>query len=143
MKSLSETRPIAVTILMILLVLLGLGGIGGGLSMLADPSGDLLGLPLVLLESVTVKNFLLPGMFLLVVMGVLPLVAAYGLWRRQLRAWIATIGLSVVLILWIFVQIYLWGAPIAIQIVYLVLGVAMLGLSLLPSVRNYLQRISP
>ena len=143
MNSLSETRPIAVTILMILLVLLGLGGIGGGLSMLADPSGDLLGLPLVLLESVTVKNFLLPGMFLLVVMGILPLVAAYGLWRGQQKAWIATIGLSIVLILWICVQIYLWGTPIAIQIVYLVLGVAMLVLSLLPPVRNYLQRISP
>ena len=142
MKSLSETRPIAVTILMILLVLLGLGGIGGGLSMLADPSGDLLGLPLVLLESVTVKNFLLPGMFLLVVMGILPLVAAYGLWRGQQRARIATIGLSIVLILWICVQIYLWGAPIAIQIVYLVLGVVMLGLCFVPSVRSNFKGIS-
>jgi uncharacterized membrane protein len=137
MKSLSDTRPIVVSILMILLVFLGLGGIGGGLSMLADPSGDLVGLPLVLLESVSVQNFLLPGMFLLVIMGILPLVAVYGLWKGKQTAWIATIGLSILLILWICFQIYLWGAPIAIQIVYLMLGVVMLGLCFVPSVRSY------
>ena len=143
MSSHSDHRPLAVTILMILLVTLGLGGISGGIAMISDPSGDLLGLPLVLLESVSIRNYLMPGLFLLVVMGILPLVAAIGLWRGQQRAWIVTIGLSLVLILWIGTQIYLWGPPIAIQIIYLVLGGVMLGLSLIPSVKDHFRRTPP
>ena len=142
MNSQSEPHPITVTILIVLLVLLGLGGMGGGVALMSDPSGDLLGMPLVLLKDLTIKTYLLPGLFLFLVMGMLPLVVAYGWWRRYPRAWSATIGLSVLLILWICLQIYLWGTPIAIQIIYLVLGIVMLGLSLLPSVRNYLQKIS-
>lgn len=137
MVSPSETRPIGIFILMALLLLLGVSGIGGGLSMLADPSGDLLGLPLVLVESVNLRTYLLPGMFLLVVMGILPLVTAFKLWSGQQTAWIATAGLSILLILWICFQIVLWGAPILIQIIYLILGVVMLILSFLPSVRGY------
>lgn len=133
----SETRPIAIFFLIALLLLLGVGGIAGGLSMLGDPSGDLLGLPLVFLESVNLRNYLLPGMFLLVVMGILPLVATYGLWIGQQTSWIATVGLSVLLILLICFQIVLWGAPILIQIIYLVLGVIMLVVSFLPSVKGY------
>lgn len=130
-------HPVIIIILIGLLSILALGGIGGGLSMLADPSGDLLGIPLVLLENVNLRNYLLPGMFLLVVMGVLPLVTAVGLWRGQQTAWIATAGISIVLILWICFQIVLWGAPILIQVIYLLLGVVILGLSFHPSVKSY------
>lgn len=106
---------------------------------MADPSGDLMGLPLVLLESVSLQTYLLPSMFLFVVMGILPLVAAVGLLRGQKSAWIVTVGLSILLILWICFQIILWGAPIAIQITYLVIGVVMLGLCFIPSIREYYQ----
>ena len=133
----SEKRPVGIFILATLLILLGLGGIGGGLLLMADPSGDLLGLPLVLLENVSLQTFLLPGMFLLVIMGILPLVAAFGLLRGQKSAWIVTVGLSILLILWICFQIILWGAPIMIQIIYLGLGVVMLGLCFIPSIRDY------
>lgn len=106
---------------------------------MADPSGDLMGLPLVLLESVNLQTYLLPSMFLFVVMGILPLVATVGLLRAQKSAWIVTVGLSILLILWICSQIILWGAPIPIQIIYLVIGVVLLGLCFIPSIREYYQ----
>jgi hypothetical protein len=139
MVSLSIERPIGIFILATLLILLGIGGISGGLSLMADPSGDLMGLPLVLLESISLQTYLLPSMFLFVAMGILPLVATVGLLRGQKSAWIVTVGLSILLILWICFQIILWGAPIAIQIIYLVIGVVMLGLCFIPSIREYYQ----
>jgi uncharacterized membrane protein len=135
--SLSEKRPLGILILATLLILLGIGGIGGGGGLVADPSGDLIGLPLVLLDSVSLQTYLLPGIFLFVVMGILPLVAAVGLLRAQKSAWIVTVGLSILLVLWICFQIILWGAPIAIQSIYLVLGVVMLALCLSSAVREY------
>lgn len=139
MVSLSMKRPVGIFILATLLILLGIGGISGGLSLMADPSGDLMGLPLVLLESVSLQTYLLPSMFLFVIMGILPLVATVGLLRGQKSAWIVTVGLSILLILWICFQIILWGAPIAIQIFYLVIGVVMLGLCFIPSISEYYQ----
>lgn len=139
MVSLSIKRPIGIFILATLLILLSMGGISGGLSLMADPSGDLMGLPLVLLESVNLQTYLLPSMFLFVVMGILPLVATVGLLRAQKSAWIVTVGLSILLILWICFQIILWGAPIPIQIIYLVIGVVLLGLCFIPSIREYYQ----
>lgn len=124
------------TLLAILLGLLGLGGLGGAISMFIDPSGQSIGLPAGLLDSVPfIDTFLLPGIFLFVVMGIAPLIIAWGLWRRTPWSWPAAVAQSVVLILWIGFQIVLWGAPAAIQWLYLVWGVVMLGLCFAPGVR--------
>jgi hypothetical protein len=42
------------------------------------------------------------------------------------------------LVLWILFQILLWGAPWSIQIFYLLLGVVIIAMGLLPSTRGYL-----
>lgn len=126
--------------LMISLVLLGLGGLGGGAAMLADPSGAEMGLSVTMLEALPISDFVLPGLFLIGVMGVAPLVIAFGLWRRMPWTWAAALTQGIVLILWIGLQIALWGAPIAIQVLYLAWGVLIVGLCLAPGVRVELRK---
>jgi hypothetical protein len=131
-----NTRPAILILLIILLILLGLGGVGGGIAMFVDPSGQLMGLPADLLDGLPIASFILPGVFLVIGMGLAPFVVAWGLWQRLPWAWIATVAQSIVLILWICFQIFLWGSPIALQVVYLVWGFVMLGMCFLPGVRN-------
>jgi hypothetical protein len=45
MNSEVHTQPLHIITLIILLILLGLGGLGGGVAMLIDPSGQMMGLP--------------------------------------------------------------------------------------------------
>jgi hypothetical protein len=136
MKTEKNRRPKILILLIVVLILLGLGGIGGGAAMFVDPSGLSMGLPSDLLDGLPITNFILPGIFLVVVMGILSLGIAWGLWRRRSWAWPATVGQSIVLILWICFQILLWGKPIAIQVVYLIWGFVMLGLCFMPGVKG-------
>jgi len=133
-----NARPIFLLVLIVLLALLGSGGFGGGIAMFMDPSGAAMGLPLDLLEGLPISNFILPGIFLVVVMGIFPLVIAWSLWNHRSWGWLATIGQSIILILWISFQFLLWGDPIALQWVYLIWGLVMLGLCFVPSVKNSL-----
>lgn len=123
-------------VLLVLLVLLGLGGIGGGAAMLADPSGAGMGLSLEMLAGLPISNFALPGLFLIGVMGLAPLVIAYGLWKRLPWAWAAAVIQGSVLVLWIGLQILLWGTPMGIQILYLVWGIVIVALCFAPGVKT-------
>lgn len=126
--------------LLILLVLLGLGGLGGGAAMLADPTGAGMGLSLAMLENLPIADFALPGLFLIAVMGVAPLVIGFGLLKRLPWAWAAALTQGIVLILWIGLQIVLWGAPMFIQVLYIAWGAVIVGLCLAPGVRVELRK---
>jgi hypothetical protein len=136
MNTKSNSRPVTVVILIVLLVLLGLGGLVGGIPMLIDPSGVSIGLPGDLLENVPISTFVLPGLFLIVVMGIVPFIISFGLWKRERRAWLGAMTQGIVLVLWICVQIALWGTPIALQYIYLIWGVVIFVLSLLPQTKR-------
>ena len=131
-----KDRSVSLMLLIVLLILLGLGGLGGGIAMFMDPSGESMGLPPNLLDGLPFSSFMLPGIFLVCVMGIAPFPVAWGLWSRRPWAWMATLAQSVVLILWICFQIILWGSPDVIQTIYLIWGIVMSGLCFLPSVKN-------
>lgn len=122
--------------LIVSLILLSLGGLGGGAAMLADPSGAEMGLSVTMLEVLPISDFVLPGLFLIGVMGVAPLVIAFGLSRRIPWAWTAALTQGIVLILWIGLQIALWGAPMFIQVLYLAWGVVIVSLCFVPGLRQ-------
>ena len=61
-------RPAALWILVFWMLFLALGGLYGGISMLIDPSGNLLQMAEVL-PLLHVPDYVLPGLFLLVGMG--------------------------------------------------------------------------
>lgn len=69
-------NPLRSSGLMFLQGFLGLGGIGGGIALLVDPTGQVLELPPDSLDGLAIDSFLLPGLFLILVMGMLPPLAA-------------------------------------------------------------------
>lgn len=135
--------------LLVLLVVLAFGGLYGGVAMLLDPSGRALGMEGIL-PLLPVRGFVLPGLFLLLVMGVAPIGLAYGLLRRPALAvmapverltghhwaWSATIALVAVLAVWLAIQGVLIGFRWPIQFVTAANGGAILVLALLPPVRR-------
>ena len=143
-------RPLALWPLTFFLLFLALGGFYGGIAMLADPAGGTLGLTEVL-PMLPVSDYILPGIFLLVVMGLAPLLLIYGLlarpkwkwagrlfgWSGHHWAWVGTVGLSVVLAVWLVVEGLLIGFEWAIQYITAVDGLLIMLLVLLPEVRKF------
>ena len=146
-------RPIPLWILIFWLVLLAFGGLYGGIAMLLDPSGGILGMSEVL-PLLPVSNYILPGLFLFFVMGALPLLLAYALlarpkWTRlesvvQLPeyywAWTGTVVLGVALAVWLIVEGMLIGFKWPIQYVTAINGLLILLFVFLPSVRKFYKK---
>ncbi|MFV0285590.1 MAG: hypothetical protein ACK5IM_04260 [Demequina sp.] len=97
----------------VVLVVLGIGGLVGGVSFLADPSGAGLGLDGTPLPGWLAGDYLLPGLALVSVFGVAPLVTAVTVQRRWRHAWMWTAALGLALLTWMAVQVAIigWAAP--------------------------------
>ncbi|MFZ5809540.1 MAG: hypothetical protein ACOY16_09705 [Chloroflexota bacterium] len=142
-------RPLALWIVILWLVFLAFGGLYGGIAMLLDPSGASMGVD-VLLPLLPVPDFILPGLFLLSLMGLFPLVLVFGLlarpnwswadalsrWSSHYWAWTGTLVLGLLLLLWLTVQAMLIGFTTGLQYVMVVNALALLGFALWPSVRR-------
>jgi len=143
-------RPLALWLLPFFLVFLALGGFYGGLSMLTDPSGHSLQMAEVL-PLVRVPTHRLPGLFLVTVRGALPLVLVFALlarpvwpwldrlfvWSRHHWAWTTSLGLGLVLVLWLAVQAALIGFRWPIQSLTGMNGLLIIVLALVPSVQRH------
>jgi hypothetical protein len=139
----------ALIALVVALLFLAFGGLFGGVSMLLDPGGGSLGMDVVL-PQLPVSSFVLPGLFLLTVMGLLPIFLAYALvarpsWRwaegierasRHHPAWTGTLALGLVLGAWLALQAAMIGFAWPIQYVTAANAVAIVVLAVLPAVRQ-------
>jgi len=146
-------RPMAFWLLLATLLFLALGGFYGGGAMLADPSGRALGMEGVL-PALPVEDFVAPGWFLLLAMGVGPLLLIYALvvrpgapwaaavarWTGHHWSWAATLGLAVVLAGWLTLQGLLIGFRWPIQYVTAGIAVAIAACALGRGVRRSLAR---
>lgn len=74
-------RPFTLWLLVFFLLFLALGGLYGGIAMLADPTGSALQMTEIL-SLLPVPDYTLPGLFLLFVMGLVPLFLTYALLVR-------------------------------------------------------------
>lgn len=142
-------RPWIVWLLVASLVFLALGGLYGGIAMLIDPTGGLLQMTEVL-PALLVPDFTLPGLFLLVVMGVLPILVIYGLlaraevawaaaatrWSGHHWAWTATVVVGATLVAFLVVQGFLIGFAWPIQYVTAADALVILALAALPAVHR-------
>ena len=136
--------------LITLMALLGIGAIYGGGLLIISPSGELLGVPHELLEPSPFDSFLIPGIILFFVLGVMPIVLAFALVRKfdiklfqKLNvfkdmhwSWSFSIYVSFALIIWIQVQMVLLNAVHWAYTLYIFWAIIMLALALLPQVRN-------
>ena len=150
-----QTRPFTVYVLMFLLLFLGISAIYGGYNLIADPSGNRLQLPRGWLELTPFPNYFIPGLILFSVLGVFPLVVTVLLYfkphwsiMRGLEhlthehwSWFASLTAGLALIIWITVQFLMFGArhPVQIELELTLgtLGIIIIAVSLLPSVRHY------
>ena len=106
--------------LVVLVVLMG-GGWFGGLSFVTDPSGAGLGMTTAELPDWLV-DFALPGVALLVLFGLLPLVPIVLLLRGDARGWPATAAVGAMLVLWML------GQVVAIGLTFLAVGLLLTAL---------------
>lgn len=146
-----ELRPRALYVLVGLLAFQGVSALFGGFMLIADPTGAWLQMPLAQLEGTPFQDYLIPGLILFLVLGVYPLVVAQAFWNKRPWplatrlagltgmhwAWLASVSVGVALVIWIVVQGLLIGFGHPLQVIYLLLGLALVGMTLVPSVRRY------
>jgi hypothetical protein len=124
------------------ILLQGISGLVGGCALMADPSGALIGLPLVWLQGTPFSDYFVPGIILLSVLGVCPLVVGWGLWRGRSWAWYGSLLVGASLAIWILVEILMIGyqPDPPLQAFYGLLSLVILVLSSARSVRQPLLR---
>jgi len=146
-----EKRPIGVYILAILMVIMGLMAILGGAMLTIKPDGSLMKIPVSDLAHSPFPDFFIPGLFLLIVLGILPLILTYALFARPDGAifrrlnlytdmawpWTWAVYYGLLLILWIIIEISWVGYHTIVQSIVAVWGVAIVALALAPRIRKY------
>lgn len=135
----TNRRPIAIRILLALLLFQAFSGIGGGYGLAADPTGSAVGLDPEWLEGSPFADYLIPGIILLVVLGIGPVIVVVGIFRRLQWAWMASLLAGLALIIWIVVEVLIVGyiSQPPLQLVYGLIGFAIIATTLLPSVRRH------
>lgn len=122
-------------------------GAPGGSSLIADQTGASLRADLAWLDHTPIGDFLLPGLFLFLVNGVFDLILIAGLWTQRSRrrdrstgphwsCW-GTIAAGAVLVAWIVYELIMIADVSWLQPALAALGLATVGLALLPSIRAY------
>ncbi|MFW6312657.1 MAG: methyltransferase [Spirochaetota bacterium] len=107
---------------------IGIGAIGGGIGALVDPSGAAVGLDASVLQRGPFTDFLIPGLFLVIVLGLGNIVAVALLLSRHRRvAGLASLGLFAVLVLWIVIQVLIMGLSNAVWLHWLFLLFGLVG----------------
>ena len=144
-------RPAAVWLVVALLAFLAIGGFIGGVAFVTDPTGASIGARLTWLEETPISDFLLPGLFLLVVFAIGSVALIAGLlWRPAPHllgrtdatwhhhwAWVGTIAMGATLVAWIVYELTIFSERMVLQPILFVVGIALVALCALPSIRRY------
>lgn len=137
-------------LLLFLMAFLGIGAIGGGGALILAPDGEMLQMPLSMLEHSPFNNFLIPGIILFTVLGISPFLLIFFLIKKpEFRiaeflniykdmhwSWTFTIYLSFALIIWLQVEMLMLKDVHWLHAFYMFFAVLLLLVSLLPSIRN-------
>jgi peptidoglycan/LPS O-acetylase OafA/YrhL len=133
-------RPGTVWGLIVLTAIQALGAIPAGIGLVSDPINNI-GMPISILEGSPFNDFLIPGLILLVVLGLFPLAVVYGLVRRRQWGWWLSLAVGAGVVIWIVTEVavlgYLSGAGIGLQIVFGLVGMAILVLALVRPTRRF------
>ncbi|MDO8992297.1 MAG: hypothetical protein Q7U83_04490 [Daejeonella sp.] len=140
----------ALYFLISLLAFLGFGAIGGGGVLILSPSGQLMGMPLSLLDHSPFTNFLIPGIILFSVLGLAPFLLIFALLKKPESSfaemlncfndmhwsWTFSVFMAYILIIWIQVQMVFIQAVSWLHAFYIFLALLILFVCLLPGLRQ-------
>ena len=146
--------PGSVILLYVLVGFQAVSALWGGLVLMVNPSGSLMQLPLSFLDDTLFADFFIPGLILFSILGVFTALVFWGLikrpdwkwsetinvYRDQFWAWTCSLYVGFILILWIDFQILMIGGGHILQTIYAFLGVLILAVTLMPSVKGFYKR---
>lgn len=141
-------------VLFFLLALLGVGALGGGGVLIISPNGQLMGMPLSLLDQSPFNNFLIPGIVLFISLGLAPILLIYALlkipanrfaemlnfYKDMHWAWTYSIYMAFVLIMWIQIEMVFIQAVSWLHTFYIIYALLILFVTLLPAVRHFYKK---
>ncbi len=141
-------------ILLALLAFLGLGAIGGGGVFIISPTGKLIGMPLSMLDHSPFKSFLIPGIFLFLLLGIAPLLLIIALLKKPTSklaerinffkdmhwSWSYTIYIGFTLIFWIQIEMMFLSAVSWLHTFYMFYAVVIIFVALLPQMRSFYKK---
>ena len=144
-------KPVLLKVLISLVFFQSVSGLAGGIGLTFSPSGESIQMPISLLDNTPFNNFFIPGLFLLIVLGVLPAILGYAMivepkWKFPNKLniysnfhylWTFLVYLGLILVSWIIIQVYLVGGGHIFQLIYGLLGVLIILLALSPQIMNY------
>jgi hypothetical protein len=111
------------TTLFILVSFIALTATLSGLLMISKPDGSILNLPLSLLEATPFKDYLLPGILLTSLVGMVNLLAVFFNLQRHPNRYDWAIAGGVIISVWILAQLLLIQAAHWLHFIYLGIGV--------------------
>ncbi len=88
---------------------MSIGALGGGLALILGPHGEILPLPMTLLQGSPFNNYFVPGLIFFMVLGGGALLVAVLAWRHHSWAPALTLGVGAVLLIWMTVEIAIIG----------------------------------
>jgi len=142
-------------IFLIVLGFLSLGAIGGGIVLIISPTGELIGLPLSEFKNMPFDSYLMPGIILFSVLGIIPSILIIALLKKpesklaeQINifkdmhwSWTFSIYIAFTLICWIHIQlIFMQGVVHWLQTFYMVYAILIIIIALLPQVRYFYKK---
>jgi len=144
-------KPFLLKILIFFVFFQAISGLAGGFGLSFSPSGESIGMPISMLENTPFSSFLIPGLFLLIVLGIFPTILCYALikepkwkWPNKLNVydnfhylWAYSLYLGLILVSWIIIQVFLVGGENILQLIYGLLGALILIVSLSSQVMKY------
>lgn len=111
-------------------LVVGLSALAGGFALLASPRGEALGMDPGMLEGTPFSDFFIPGLMLLVLIGLGGVGAFAAVLARWRYAPLASFALGLALTGWIAAQVALLGYLSLLQPLYFAAGLVIVGLSL-------------
>ena len=108
-------------ILAVLHIFVGIGAMGGGLGAILNPSAPM-GMPASVLRNGPFTDFLIPGIFLFVVIGLGNIGGALFLLRKSRFQGYVSGALGAVLVAWIVIQCLILWSVVALHVIFFALG---------------------
>lgn len=139
-----------INIFLIVLGFLAIGAIGGGIVLIISPTGELIGIPQSELKKSPFDNYLVPGIILFSVLGLVPLLLIFALLTKpksrlmeQLNifkdmhwSWTFSVYIAFILIGWIQIQMVILQSVHWLHTFYMFYAVGIIIIALLPKLRK-------